>query len=148
MAWDKIDPAEYEVWENYYDYETTLAKSRARMAINEQLKLIDENAKWINDIRENNNFSLNYGKYKQRLEENEAYAKRFDKIGEYQNNLTFKSLPYELELMVQDTILKEKRERWHKSLSQDVYVDEAINVLQDLKMTYKIKNNLATAVKE
>ena len=47
-----------------------------------------------------------------------------------------------------DTILKEKRERWHKSLSQDVYVDEAINVLQDLKMTYKIKNNLATAVKE
>jgi len=148
MAWDKIDPADYEVWENYFDYEATIAKSRARMADNEQLKLIDENAKWINTIRENNDFSLNYDKYKQRLDENETYAKRFDKIADYQNNLEFKSLPYELKMMAQDSVLKEKRERWHKSLSSDVYVDEAINVLQDLKTTYKIKNKLATTVKE
>jgi carboxyl-terminal processing protease len=148
MAWDKIDPADYEVWENYFDYEATIAKSRARMAANEQLKLIDENAKWINTIRENNDFSLNYDKYKQRLDENETYAKRFDKIADYQSDLQFKSLPYELRMMEKDSVLKEKRERWHKSLSQDVYVDEAINVLQDLKMTYKIKNKLATTVKE
>ena len=113
-----------------------------------QVKLIDENAKWINDIRENNEFSLKYEEYKARLEANENYAKRFDKIAEYQNNLTFESLPYEVALMEQDTVLKEKRERWHKALSRDVYVDEAINVLQDLKMTYGIKNNLATTVKE
>ncbi|WP_115461374.1 carboxy terminal-processing peptidase [Winogradskyella aurantiaca] len=148
MAWDKIDAAEYEEWENYFDYEATIEKSRARMADNEQLKLIDENAKWINDIRENNEFSLKYDDYKARLEANENYAKRFDKITEYQNNLTFESLPYEIALMEQDTVLKEKRGRWHKALSRDVYVDEAINVLQDLKMTYKIKNNLATTVKE
>ena len=148
MPWDKIDPANYEEWENYYDYKATIEKSKKRMADNAQLKLIDENAKWINTIRENNDFSLNYNKYKQRLDENEAYAKRFDKIADYQNNLVFKSLPYELEMMSQDSVLKEKRERWHKSLSQDVYVDEAINVLQDIKMTYKIKNNLATTVKE
>ena len=148
MPWDKIDPANYEEWGNYYDYKATIEKSKARMADNAQLKLIDENAKWINTIRENNDFSLNYMKYKQRLDENEAYSKRFDKIADYQNNLVFKSLPYELEMMDQDSVLKEKRERWHKSLSQDVYVDEAINVLQDIKITYKIKNNLATTVKE
>ena len=53
--------------------------------------------------------------------------------------MTFKSLPYEKELFVTDTILKEKRERWHESLSQDVYMEEAINVLNDLKMSYSIK---------
>ncbi len=148
MAWDKIDPADYEEWENYFDYEATIAKSRLRMENNEQLRLIDENAKWINTIRENNDFSLNYDQYKQRLQENEDYAKRFDRIAEYQNNLEFKSLPYELKLMAKDSTLKEKRERWHKSLSQDIYVEEALNVLQDLQMTYKIKNNLATTVKE
>ena len=93
-------------------------------------------------------FQLNYDQYKQRLQENEDYAKRFDRIAEYQNNLEFKSLPYELKLMAKDSTLKEKRERWHKSLSQDIYVEEALNVLQDLQMTYKIKNNLATTVKE
>ncbi len=48
-------------------------------------------------------------------------------------------MPYELKLFDQDTILKEKRERWHESLSQDVYIEEALNVLNDLKMSYSIK---------
>jgi len=46
-----------------------------------------------------------------------------------------------------DSILKEKRERWHRSLSQDVYVEEALNVLNDLKMTYAIKTKVASSVK-
>lgn len=148
MPWDKIDSASYDVWENYYDFEGTIAKSKARIAKNEHLKLIDENAKWINSIRENNEFSLNYDAYKARLKENEEYAKRFDKISDYKNNLTFNSLPYELSLIQKDSILRDKRERWHASLSKDVYVDEALNVLDDLKMTYQIKNKLATTVKE
>ena len=49
--------------------------------------------------------------------------------------------------MQQDTVLKEKRSRWHESLSRDVYIEEALNVLNDLKMTYAIKNKVATSVK-
>ena len=35
--------------------------------------------------------------------------------------------------MKTDVSLKEKRERWHESLSKDIYVEEAINVLDDLQ---------------
>ena len=77
--------------------------------------------------------------YKSKLKANEDEAKRFEKISEYQTNLTFKSLPYELKLIEQDSVLKIKRERWHQSLAKDVYVEEALNVLNDLKMTYGIK---------
>ena len=45
--------------------------------------------------------------------------------------------------MQKDSILKEKRKRWHVSLSKDVYVEEALNVLNDLKLSYAIKNNVA-----
>ena len=38
-----------------------------------------------------------------------------------------------LKLMEKDSILKAKRESWHESLSQDVYVEEAFNVLGRLK---------------
>ena len=31
--------------------------------------------------------------------------------------------------MEQDTVLKEKRKRWHESLAKDVYIEEALNVL-------------------
>jgi carboxyl-terminal processing protease len=147
LPWDKIDAADYNVWENYFDFENTITKSKARMASNEQLKLIDANAKWVKKIRDRKIYSLNYNTYNKEMELNEEEAKRFEKLSEYQTNLTFSSLPYELKLMGQDSILAEKRDRWHIALAKDVYVEEAINVLNDLKMAYVIKNKVANSVK-
>ncbi|MBO3115739.1 carboxy terminal-processing peptidase [Winogradskyella sp. DF17] len=147
LPWDKIDPASYEEWDNYFDYETTIAKSKARMANNEQLKLIDANAKWVKSIRDRETYSLNYDEYRKEMELNDEEIKRFEKLSEYQTDLTFASLPYEVQLMEQDSVLSEKRARWHQNLSRDVYIEEALNVLNDLKMSYSIKNKVATSVK-
>jgi carboxyl-terminal processing protease len=146
LAWDKIQPAEYKVWGSYYDYDTTIANSKKRMATNEQLKLIDANAQWVKKIRDREMYSLNYEDYKKTLETNQEESKRFEKLSDYKTNLTFQSLPYETKLISKDSILKEKRNRWHTSLSKDVYIEEALNVLNDLKMTYEIKK-VATSVK-
>ncbi|MGM5469538.1 carboxy terminal-processing peptidase [Flavobacteriaceae bacterium LMO-SS05] len=149
LKWDKIEAVPYDVWENYYDYDATIAKSKERMANNEQLKLIDENAQWVQKIRDRESFSLNYDDYKATLKINEEEAKRFEKLSDYKTNLTFNSLPYEVKLMEKDSVLKQKRDRWHQNLSQDVYMEEALNVLNDLKMTYAIKTKVATTtVKE
>jgi len=139
LAWDKIEPAKYSVWDSYFDYDSTIAKSKERMENSDQLKLIDENARWIKSMRDSNMFSLNYSDYKSKLEANDEEAKRFRKISEYATNLTFKSLPYEDKLVEQDSSLKIKRNRWHQSLAKDVYMEEALNVLNDLKTTYSIK---------
>lgn len=144
LPWDQIEAVNYDLWSNYFDYDTTIKKSKERMSNSEQLKLIDENAKWVKTIRDRNNFSLSYNEYKQRLEQNEEEAKRFEKLADYSSNLTFNSLPYEVTLMEQDSVLKMKRDRWHQSLSKDVYIEEALNVLNDLKMTYGIKTKVAT----
>ncbi|MTE26507.1 carboxy terminal-processing peptidase [Winogradskyella ouciana] len=143
LPWDKIDAVDYELWGNYFDYDTTIEKSKARMAANEQLKLIDANAQWVKKIRDREIYSLNYEDYKKEMELNEEEAKRFEKLSEYKTDLTFSSLPYEIKLMEKDSVLKEKRKRWHVSLAKDVYIEEALNVLNDLKMTYAIKNNVA-----
>lgn len=139
LPWDKIEAVDFTLWDSYFDYDTTISKSKERMSNSEQLKLIDESAKWIKTIRDENIHPLNYEKYRQRLEISEQEAEKFDKITDYKTNLSFDSLPYEKEEFVSDTILKEKRERWHESLSQDVYIEEAINVLNDLKVSYTIK---------
>jgi len=139
LPWDQIEPVDYALWNSYFDYDGTIKKSSERMAQNEQLKLIEESAKWVKKVRNNDKHSLNYNAYKAKLEVNEKEAEKFEKIEDYKTNLTFESLPYEKQLMDKDTILKEKRNRWHKSLSKDVYVEEALNVLNDLKLTYTIK---------
>lgn len=148
LPWDKIDAADYKEWENYFDYDATINKSKERMAANEQLKLIDANAQWVKKIRDRETYSLNYEEYKKEMQVNEEEAKRFSKLSEYKTNLTFNSLPYELKLMDKDTILKEKRNRWHLSLAKDVYVEEAINVLHDLKRSYGIKSTMINSVQD
>ena len=70
---------------------------------------------------------------------NEDEAKQFEKLSDYKTNLTFKSLPYENELMVGDSILTQKRDRWHKALSKDVYIEEALSLLNDMKVPHDIK---------
>ncbi|MDO5979816.1 carboxy terminal-processing peptidase [Flavivirga spongiicola] len=148
LPWDEIDAAEYTPWEYYFDYNETVKRSKERMVNNEQLKLIEENAKWVKTKIDDRIFSLNYKTYRAQLDLNEEEAKKFDAIAEYQTNLTFQSHSYEKSLFKDDTTdLKEKRVRWHKSLSQDVYIEEALNVLEDLKMSYPIKKVASTVRK-
>ena len=139
LSWDEIDAAEFSFWDGYFDYETTIKKSNERMKDNSQLKLIEENAKWVKTRMDEKQHPLNYEKYKAQLDLNEKQSKQFDEISNYETNLTFESLPYEIQLFEQDTVLKDKRERWHTSLSKDVYMEEALNVLEDLKSSYSIK---------
>ncbi|WP_309562792.1 carboxy terminal-processing peptidase [Christiangramia sp. SM2212] len=143
LPWDKIDAADYEIWNGYVGYDDAIAASKQRMETNEQLKLIEENAKWVKTQSDDNSYSLNYDDYAQEAEKNKEMAKQFDAIKDYKTNLTYNSLPYEEKLFTTDTILKEKRERWHESLSKDVYIEEAINVLSDMKMNNITRNKLA-----
>ena len=93
---------------------------------------LDDNAKWVKKIRDKELFSLNYNDYRASLDLSEKEAKRFEELSEYQTNLTFESLSQELKLMEQDSVLKEKRERWHKNLSKDVYIEESLMIMKDM----------------
>jgi len=140
LKWDKITPAEYKLWDGYIDYEQTIANSNRRMAANPQIELIEHYAKWIKSEQDENLISLNYDIYKTEKKKDKAKSDYFKSLSEYDSKLTFESLQYEEELFTKDSILREKRNRWHKDLAKDVYVEEAVNVLQDLKI-----NNLKHA---
>lgn len=146
LPWDKIEPAPYKPWDGYIDYEETIEKSAARMAQNPYIKIIDENARWVKEQREVKEYSLNFVEYSKELRRDERKADYFKKQANYQNNLKFSPLPYEIELMEKDETLKEKRERWYESLSKDVYIEEAINVLEDLQLN-NIRRKNALSVK-
>jgi len=135
LPYDKIDPATYDIWDGYVDFEDAIAKSKARMAKSDQLALINENAKWIKMRRDELDVTLNFDAYYAEIEKRKEETKKFDAIDEYDNKLNYTSLPDEVALMRQDTTLREKRKRWHKNLAKDIYVEEAVNVLEDLKLT-------------
>ena len=135
LPYDKIEPANYKVWNGNIDYEKIISRSVERIAKSQQLKLIDENAQWIRNRRDFTTVSLNYEFYKKDIESRIDETKKFDSIDSYDNKLIYESLPFEIELMKKDSTLFEKRKRWHKSIGNDIYIEEGINILQDLKST-------------
>jgi carboxyl-terminal processing protease len=145
MPWDKIAPANYDVWNGYSNLNQVIKTSKKRLSSNSQIQIIDENAKWIQSQRNQNNFSLNYENYSEDIAKVEEMSKKFEKIDNYSSNLTYESLPYEAALMSKDSSLTQKRKRWHESLSKDVYVEEAIQVLQDLQVD---KNSIKLAARK
>ena len=147
LPYDKIEPVDYKVWDGHIDFEEIINNSNVRLAKSEQLMLIEENARWIKNRRDETEVRLNFNEYKTEIERRIEETKKFDAIDEYDNKLSYQSLPYEVKLMEQDTILEEKRKRWHKNLRKDIYLEEAINVLEDLRIS-NIKNSKVANIKK
>jgi len=148
MPWDKIDPAQYTVWTNNAKFNKAIADSKNRIAQNQQFKLIEENAKWIDERSNENDYSLKLEEFKKNQKAIEETNKKFKSIVDYDYHLKFASLPQEVEAMKTDASLKEKRERWHESLSKDIYVEEALNVLDDLQSKPVVKKSIPMAMKK
>ena len=131
LPWDKIAPASYDPLPINYDQ--IIANSKKRIAANAYFKLIDENAKWIYERKDDNTFSLNLNQFKKEMEQSDAKIKKFKVLLDYNNKLNFSSLPNEVSLFEKDSLLKQKRERWHEDLQKDVYIEETLNVIAEIK---------------
>ena len=107
------------------------------------MMLIDEQAKWIKSQQDENTYSLNYENFinerKNRIEETSKY----NKLDEFKSPFKLKTLKVDLPGLEKDTDLKESRLRWEKDLSKDIYLYEAVNVLEDLSHPIQKINKLA-----
>ena len=148
MPWDKIEPADFKFWDKQTNFDAAIDNSKKRIAENPKFKLIDENAKWIDQRNKESVYSLNIDQFKAEQKAIEEKAKKYKSIADYKNSLKFSSLPYEEEAIKTDVSLKEKRERWHESLAKDIYVEEALNVLEDLQPKGLVKKTVVSKLKK
>lgn len=142
MPWDKIDRANYTPYNN--DFTSVINKSKSRIAGHDQFRLIDENAQWINERKDEKSFTLNLKSYEKKQKEVDEKVKKFKAISKYNNHLKFSSLPSEIERVKTDTLLEQKRDRWHESLGSDVYVEEGVKILKDIQQLTKAPRNTKT----
>lgn len=148
MPWDKIDAASYQVWNKSTGFDNAIANSKMRIENNPQFKLIDEYAKWSDSRRNENVYSLQLQKFREEQKKLEETNKKYKSLKDYTNQLPFTTLNYEQELLKSNLALKEKREDWFKTLSNDIYMEEAIHVLDDLQPNNGLKKGLTTKDKK
>ena len=134
LIWDKVPQANYIQTNSYENFADVVYNSNQRIASNTQFKLVNEYAKWLKENQDDSSYSLNYKAFAKENEVQEKEAEKFKSVFKYNSKLKFLSPKYELPLLKKDTTLADKRTAWHKNLSKDMYVSEALNVLSELKL--------------
>ena len=137
LPWDKVPQASYTQVNSYSNFSDVVTTSIERINKDPKFQLIDEYAKWLKKEQDESSYSLNYKQYQKELKQREDFAKKFKSVFKYQSGLAFNSPSYEIPLFKENIDLKEKRNAWHKNLSKDLYISEALNVLSQLKLASK-----------
>ena len=137
LSWDKIDPARYDNSVKVFNYAQAISNSKERIGQNEYFSIIDQHAKLIKSKQDDKTISLDYNSYKEDQEEFKLQSDKLKVIEEFNSPYLFEWNDSNLNANSSyNDDMKEKRDRWIKSLQKDIYVDEAMNLLKDLS-SYK-----------
>ena len=63
------------------------------------------------------------------------------------NTLSFYPTKNDFDKISNDSILTKKRERWEETLTKDIYIDEAVNILNDLNKVSISYKKVAQTIK-
>jgi len=133
LSWDKIDPARYDNSVKVFNYAQAISNSKERIGQNEYFSIIDQHAKLIKSKQDDKTISLDYNSYKEDQEEFKLQSDKLKVIEEFNSPYLFEWNDNNLNANSSyNDDMKEKRDRWIKSLQKDIYVDEAMNLLKDL----------------
>ena len=133
LKWNKIDPATYDNSSKIFNYSKAIEKSKKRISENEYFTLIDQHAKLVKSNQDDKRISLNYSSYKEDQENFKSQNDKLKIIDEFISPYLFgwNESNQNTDSLYNDD-MKEKRDRWIKTLEKDIYVNEAMNLLKDL----------------
>ena len=133
LNWNKIDPARYDNSSKIFNYSQAIEKSKKRISDNEYFSIIDQHAKLVKSNQDDKMISLDYKSYKEDQENFKLQSDKLKIIDEFISPYVFdwNESNQNTDSSYNDD-MKEKRDRWIKTLEKDIYVNEAMNLLKDL----------------
>ena len=132
LAWDKIPSSNYQKL-SYFDVKALEKSSNDRMAKNSNYQLLLESAKWREQLDKEESIPLNINKFNDLMKQRKAQIEKFKSLTKFQNGLNFEMYPSEIEREKKDEAFKKKSEMWIKNLKKDTYLQEAMNIVAEMK---------------
>ena len=137
LKWDKIGPANFEKWSNREYLNKISSETQNRIDSDDYYSLINDRAKWLKDQQLNKSISLNFNSYNSFLNKQRKNNKKFESLNSYENNLSFKLLKTEKQYVLSNKELLSSRNRWHRNLTKDLYIEEGVKALEMMSMLNK-----------
>tara|TARA_B100001939_G_C16942483_1_gene618853 strand:- start:765 stop:2885 length:2121 start_codon:yes stop_codon:yes gene_type:complete len=137
LPWDFIGSAQFSPSDTKNNFEYVQNESNKRIVSNTYLNLLKEEAKWVKEQQDQYKYSLNYSEFVRNRDSIVKISKKFDKIGNYRSDLTIDWIEEDRLEIDANNSFKEKRARWKETLTKDIQLNEAINILSDIVQKQK-----------
>jgi len=132
LAWDEIPRASFTAWYNPVNTESLKKNSEKRMATSPAFKLLNENLNTLKKLEKQETYSLNLQTYKTEQKTNTAALKKYDAVNDKVKELSIVNIKSDIEKFGGDSSKIARNKDWIKIRTKDIYLDEAVNVMNDL----------------
>ncbi len=131
LPWDEINKASYTNWSSGYDLKTIQQLSNQRLENDVTFKMIKESTDWL--AKQNDKqYSLQIDKYRKEQTMIRSTVKQLETLLKLSGQLDVSALPNETNRWENDKNKQERFNQWLKSLQKDIYLDQAVKVMNDM----------------
>jgi len=143
LPWDEINKSPYNAWNSGYDLKVIQQLSKQRVDNDSAFNVIKTNTEWL--AKQNNKeASLQLDKYrKEQKQIREKYA-QIDALAKLRQELNVNALPEEVNRWADDKAKQERFNQWIKNLRKDIYLDQAVKVVNDIINQQNIAKGIKT----
>lgn len=132
LAWDKIAKVPYEPV-NYFSVQALQKGVESRLQSNKTYQLMQESAQWKEKLDKEESIPLSQTKFNEVMKSRKNQIEKFKALDKFNNGLKFTLNPDEVVREKSDEAFQKKTQNWTKNLQRDLYLQEAVNVISDIK---------------
>ncbi|MGB2704237.1 MAG: carboxy terminal-processing peptidase, partial [Chitinophagaceae bacterium] len=131
LPWDEITKATYNNWNSGYDLKTIQQLAYQRLDNDPSFKLIKESSEWLSK-QNDKQYSLQIDKYRNDQKTVRTTIKQLETLLKLKDSLNVSPLSGEENRYDNDKSKKDRFAQWIKGLQEDIYLDQAIKVMNDM----------------
>jgi carboxyl-terminal processing protease len=131
LPWDEVSKATYANWNSGYDLKTIQQLSNQRLEGDVTFKTLKEDIDWLSK-QNDKQYSLQIDKYRKEQEKIRVTVKQVETLLKLNGELDVSALPNETNRWENDKNKQDRFNQWIKSLQKDIYLDQAVKVMNDM----------------
>lgn len=131
LSWDEISQAPYTPWKPGYNLHSVISTANAQLNSSATFKTLKQDVKWL-DQNIDKEYSLNLNKFRSEQKAMRDTFKQLDSLTKLSVDLNVTNLTADSLKMDGDKDKLEKNKQWLKRVSDDIYIDEAVKVVNNM----------------
>ncbi|MBO9620387.1 MAG: carboxy terminal-processing peptidase [Niabella sp.] len=141
LPYDEINKATYTPWKSAWNLPELKTMSNERLKSDSAFRIIKNDAQWL--AKENDrSYSLNIDAYRQERKEIKQKADQIIAVSKLKDKMNVSLLPNDPNTTnIEDKNKEDRIKQWQKSLSEDIYLEQAVSVVNDMANIDKLAKN-------